>query len=76
MQTENEFKYLKFTSLEKTVSGLFSAGIDEIDGQVIYMPLAVTQEILRQKDQIVLASPWFYLCYIFSMYVVDWQIRF
>lgn len=33
-------------AMDLTVTGLFSAGIDEIDGQVIYMPLSVTQEIL------------------------------
>lgn len=37
-------------AMDLTVSGLFSAGIDEIDGQVIYMPLAVTQEILDTQS--------------------------
>ena len=37
-------------AMDLTVSGLFSAGIDEIDGQVIYMPLAITQEILDTKQ--------------------------
>ncbi len=36
-------------AMDLTVAGLFSAGIDEIDGQVIYMPLSVTQEILDTK---------------------------
>lgn len=33
-------------AMDLTVAGIFSAGIDEIDGQVIYMPLKVTQELL------------------------------
>lgn len=33
-------------AMDLTVAGIFSAGIDEIDGQVIYLPLSVTQEIL------------------------------
>ena len=33
-------------AMDLTVAGLFSAGIDEIDAQVIYLPLSVTQEIL------------------------------
>jgi putative ABC transport system permease protein len=36
-------------AMDLTVTGLFSAGIDEIDSQVIYMPLSVTQEILDTK---------------------------
>ncbi|MBC7715059.1 MAG: ABC transporter permease [Rhizobacter sp.] len=37
-------------AMDLTVAGLFSAGIDEIDGQVIYMPLSITQEILDTKN--------------------------
>ncbi len=37
-------------AMDLTVAGLFSAGIDEIDGQVIYMPLAVTQELLDTQN--------------------------
>lgn len=37
-------------AMDLTVAGLFSAGIDEIDGQVIYMPLSVTQEILDTQN--------------------------
>ena len=33
-------------AMDLTVSGIFSAGIDEIDGQVIYLPLQITQTIL------------------------------
>ncbi len=33
-------------AMDMTVSGIFSAGIDEIDAQIIYMPLAVAQTIL------------------------------
>lgn len=33
-------------AMDLTVSGIFSAGIDEIDAQVIYIPLALTQTIL------------------------------
>ncbi len=33
-------------AMDITVSGIFSAGIDEIDSQVIYIPLVVTQELL------------------------------
>lgn len=33
-------------AMDLTVSGIFSAGIDEIDAQVIYIPLALTQSIL------------------------------
>lgn len=33
-------------AMDLTVAGLFSAGIDEIDAQVLYLPLSVTQEIL------------------------------
>lgn len=36
-------------AMDLSVAGIFSAGIDEIDGQVIYLPLAVTQEILDTK---------------------------
>lgn len=36
-------------AMDLTVSGIFSAGIDEIDGQVIYLPLSITQEILDTK---------------------------
>jgi putative ABC transport system permease protein len=40
-------------AMDLTVAGIFSAGIDEIDAQVIYMPLAITQEILdTQKVEI------------------------
>jgi putative ABC transport system permease protein len=37
-------------AMDLTVSGVYSAGIDEIDGQVIYIPLANTQEILDTKN--------------------------
>ena len=37
-------------AMDLTVSGLFSAGIDEIDGQVIYLPLSVTQEMLDTQS--------------------------
>ena len=33
-------------AMDLTVSGIFSAGIDEIDSQVIYIPLSLTQTIL------------------------------
>ncbi len=33
-------------AMDIDVSGIFSAGIDEIDSQVIYIPLIVTQELL------------------------------
>lgn len=33
-------------AMDLTVSGIYTAGIDEIDGQVIYMPLMTTQSIL------------------------------
>lgn len=33
-------------AMDLTVAGVFSAGIDEIDAQVMYLPLSVTQEIL------------------------------
>ncbi len=33
-------------AMDITVSGIFSAGIDEIDAQVIYLPLPITQTIL------------------------------
>ncbi|MDD4974967.1 MAG: FtsX-like permease family protein [Bacteriovorax sp.] len=33
-------------AMDLTVSGIFSAGIDEIDSQVIYIPLGLTQTIL------------------------------
>jgi putative ABC transport system permease protein len=33
-------------AMDLTVSGIFSAGIDEIDSQVIYIPLPLTQMIL------------------------------
>ena len=33
-------------AMDLTVSGIYTAGIDEIDGQVIYLPLPVTQTIL------------------------------
>lgn len=36
-------------AMDLKVAGLFSAGLDEIDGQVIYMPLSITQEILDTK---------------------------
>lgn len=37
-------------AMDLTVSGIFSAGIDEIDAQVIYIPLALTQTILDTPD--------------------------
>ncbi|MBC7539762.1 MAG: ABC transporter permease [Bacteriovorax sp.] len=33
-------------AMDITVSGIFSAGIDEIDSQIIYIPLGLTQKIL------------------------------
>lgn len=33
-------------AMDLTVTGIFSAGIDEIDAQFIYLPLSVTQSIL------------------------------
>lgn len=33
-------------AMDLTVAGVFSSGIDEIDGQVIYAPLKVTQSLL------------------------------
>ncbi|MEA9357812.1 FtsX-like permease family protein [Bacteriovorax sp. PP10] len=36
-------------AMDLTVSGVFSAGIDEIDSQVMYLPLSVTQEVLDTK---------------------------
>lgn len=33
-------------AMDLTVSGIYTAGIDEIDAQIIYMPLAITQSIL------------------------------
>ncbi len=33
-------------AMDLTVAGIYSAGIDEIDGQVVYLPLKTTQEIL------------------------------
>ncbi|MDO9182510.1 MAG: FtsX-like permease family protein [Bacteriovorax sp.] len=33
-----------------TISGIFSVGIDEIDAQVIYLPLALTQSILDTNN--------------------------
>jgi putative ABC transport system permease protein len=37
-------------AMDLTISGIFTAGIDEIDGQVVYLPLSVTQEILDTKN--------------------------
>lgn len=37
-------------AMDLTVAGVFSAGIDEIDSQVMYLPLSVTQEILDTKS--------------------------
>lgn len=37
-------------AMDITVSGIFSAGIDEIDSQVIYVPLSVAQTILDTQD--------------------------
>lgn len=37
-------------AMDLTVSGTFSAGIDEIDSQVMYLPLSVTQEILDTQS--------------------------
>lgn len=36
-------------AMDLKIAGIFSAGIDEIDSQVIYLPLNVTQEILDTK---------------------------
>ncbi len=37
-------------AMDLTVSGIYSAGIDEIDSQVIYLPLTVAQNILDTQD--------------------------
>ncbi len=37
-------------AMDITVSGIFSAGIDEIDAQVIYLPLSLTQNILDTQN--------------------------
>ena len=37
-------------AMDLTVAGVFSAGIDEIDSQVIFAPLNVTQEILDTQS--------------------------
>ena len=37
-------------AMDLTVSGVFSAGLDEIDTQVIFAPLSVTQEILDTQS--------------------------
>lgn len=37
-------------AMDITVSGIFSAGIDEIDSQVIYLPLLLTQSILDSPN--------------------------
>lgn len=37
-------------AMDLNVSGIFSAGIDEIDSQVIYIPLALTQMILDTPE--------------------------
>jgi putative ABC transport system permease protein len=37
-------------AMDLTVSGVFSAGIDEIDSQVMYLPLSVTQEVLDTQS--------------------------
>lgn len=36
-------------AMDLKITGIYSAGIDEIDSQVIYLPLNVTQEILDTK---------------------------
>jgi putative ABC transport system permease protein len=37
-------------AMDLTVSGIFSAGLDEIDAQVMYLPLSVTQTILDTQN--------------------------
>lgn len=37
-------------AMDLNVAGVFSAGLDEIDSQVMYMPLSVTQEILDTQS--------------------------
>lgn len=37
-------------AMDLTVTGIFSAGIDEIDAQFIYLPLSVTQSILDTEN--------------------------
>lgn len=37
-------------AMDLTVAGVFSAGLDEIDSQVMYLPLSVTQEILDTQS--------------------------
>ncbi|MBY0416316.1 MAG: FtsX-like permease family protein [Bdellovibrionales bacterium] len=37
-------------AMDLKITGIFSAGIDEVDGQVVYLPLSVTQEILDTKQ--------------------------
>lgn len=37
-------------AMDLTVSGIYSAGIDEIDAQVIYLPLSTTQTILDTQS--------------------------
>lgn len=41
-------------AMDLTVTGIFSAGIDEIDAQFIYLPLSVTQAVL-DTDQVDIA---------------------
>lgn len=37
-------------AMDLTVTGIFSAGVDEIDAQYIYLPLSVTQTILDTEN--------------------------
>jgi len=37
-------------AMDLTVAGVFSAGLDEIDSQFMYLPLSVTQEILDTQS--------------------------
>jgi putative ABC transport system permease protein len=37
-------------AMDLTVAGIFSAGIDEIDAQIMYLPLATTQTILDTQS--------------------------
>lgn len=37
-------------AMDLTVTGIFSAGVDEIDAQFIYLPLSVTQSILDTES--------------------------
>jgi putative ABC transport system permease protein len=36
-------------AMDLKIAGIYSAGVDEIDSQVIYLPLTVTQEVLDTK---------------------------